>query len=39
MGFLLLLKGQEKVRGREAGLEDVALSGVQTAQSALCHRA
>ena len=39
MGFLLLLKGQEKVSRREADLEDAALSGVQSAQSALCRRA
>lgn len=39
MYFLMLLKGQEMVRRRKSGLEDVALSGIQTAQSDLDHRA
>lgn len=39
MDFLLLLKGQEEVRRRETDLEDEALSGLQTTQSGLDHKA
>lgn len=38
MDFLLLLKDQEKVKRRGAGLENVTFSGIRTTQSGLDPR-